>query len=166
MAIADAKERKIGRELVEWLYLGLRTGIRKGVAEYQALKVADPTEAVTQLKRAMDLPHRVRARIDHFISQQDGKGGPNAGINRLNAALNSFGAGKSGPNRVSMSDIDADIVVLENQMAALKVQAPDPYGNAAMTWDDLATALEATIENEIDDWRFEIPPGYTDIWGE
>src|SRR3972149_11969281 len=67
MALNDIILKKVGRELREWLYLGIRTGMRRGVDEYNILKTVDSISAVAAIERAIDLPRRVRARINEAI---------------------------------------------------------------------------------------------------
>ena len=64
MAIADGKKKKIGRELVEWIHLGIEIGARQSVVEYHRYKVSNPVEAEGHLLRAVSMPVRARARIN------------------------------------------------------------------------------------------------------
>ena len=166
MAIADAKQRKIGHELVEWIYLGVRTGARRSVAEYRNLLANRPDDALNQLKRAIDLPNRARARIDEWVRAYDLVNGAGSGQTFLGDCLSSFGAGKNAATRVSLSDINSELTTLENWAAVRVAAAPAPYGDGSKTWDDIATEVENQVEWEAKDWVFVLPAGYTDVWGE
>lgn len=148
MAIADAVKKKIGREAVEWIYLGIRTGARRAVNEYRSLMAQGRTEEATnQIKRAVDMPHRARARIDYAIANY---GGP-----ALNEALTLAGT-------VTWSEINAELTILENYAQGLV----DHVNIDGWTWDQVADNIEANVEHEADRWVFPIPPGYLDVWGE
>lgn len=151
MPIANIIKRKVGRELREWLVLGIRTGMRRGVAEYRQLIVmGQPLRAEQAIKRAIDLPHRARSRIDHAIT-----------VYGQNAVVSAFTDGVD----VTVAELNAELAALEAYAQLLVDRRnTDPTGTGA--WDALATDIETNVELESERWTFQIPPGYVDIWGE
>ena len=147
MAISNILKEKIGRELRDWIFLGIRTGARRAVNDYRSLLANGRTQdAENSIKRAIDLPHRARARINYFISQYNQQ--------FLGECLNLAGD-------ATLSELDTELQILENYAQTLV----DRRGQGE-SWDDLAGDIEANIENESTKWVFPFPPGYTDIWGE
>lgn len=159
MAIADAKKRMIGRQLVDWIYLGIRTGARRSVAEYRARKVADEDAAIQTLKRAVDMPHRARIRITEWITTYNAANGAGTGQTFIGQCLALSGG-------VTLAEINAEVTTMENFCATLVAAAPAPYGNGSMTWDQIAASIEANVPHEANDWVFPLPAGYLDVWGE
>jgi len=147
MAMSNILKKKIGREVREWIMLGIRTGARRSVADYRVLMVQGrTTEAENQIKRAIDMPHRARARINHFISLY--------GQPLLVECLALEGD-------VTVAELNAELTDLENYCQGLVDRR-----NGGESWDDLATDIESHVEHEALKWVFPFPPGYTDIWGE
>lgn len=160
MAIADAKKRKVGQQLVEWIYLGIRTGARRSVGEYRKrLATGDSTGAIAHLKRAVDLPHRARTRVETRIASYNAENGAGAAETYLQECLALFGA-------VTLSDLNTELTALESYAATLVAAAPAPYGDGSMTWEQIASDIEANVRDESPDWIFPLPEQYTDIWGE
>ncbi len=147
MAISNIIKEKIGKELREWIFLGIRTGARRAVTDYRSLLANGRTqEAENTIKRAIDLPHRARARINYFISQYSQQ-----------FLVECMGlAGDA-----TLAELNTELQVLENYAQNLV----DRRGQGE-SWNDLADDVEANIENESVKWAFPFPPGYTDIWGE
>lgn len=147
MAIADIVKKKIGRELREWIFLGIRTGARRGVENYRSLIVIGrDTEAVLAIKRAIDLPHRVRERIDYFIDQYS--------QSFLFECMAFEGT-------TTLAELNSELQILENYAQNLVNRQ-----GGGESWDDLASDIETNIEKESTKWIFPLPPGYTDIWDE
>jgi hypothetical protein len=147
MAISDVLKKKIGKELREWLFLGVRTGARRGVNNYrQLVATGRMVEAELAIKRVIDLPHRTRARIDHFISLY--------GQPLLAECMALEGT-------TTLGELNVELTALENYAQNLVDRR-----NGGESWDDLATDIEGNVENESIKWLFPFPPGYTDIWGE
>lgn len=165
MALSDAVNRKTAWELIDWLYLGIRTGSRKSVEVYrEAMAEAatlpagaerDEVEAqgIAHLRRAVDMPRRTRARIEYALSQLPGT--RQQQIQALNDILALADPG------VTVADLDAELTALENYCQGLV----DDFGAGAKGYDDIATDIEAQVEHEALRWRFPLPPGYVDIWG-
>ena len=151
--ISDAKKRKIGRELVDWIYLGIRTGARRSAQIYQQEKISNPTQAIAHIKRAVDMPNRARARINEWISVYDAENGIGTGQIFLGECLTLAGS-------VTLGEINAELTALE-------AQAQTVVDNVAggWTWDQVASAIE-NQEWEAKDWAFPLPQGYVDVWGE
>lgn len=147
MAINEILKKKIGRELREWIYLGIRTGMRRAVADYRAKKAGMPDEAALAIKRAIDLPRRARARIDEAISRY--------GQQQVVDVLTENGT-------VTIAELNAELTGLESYAQGLY----DRRINDSESWDSLAADIEANVELESEKWVFPIPAGYTDIWGE
>ncbi len=147
MAISNIIKEKIGKELREWIFLGIRTGVRRSVGDYRSLLASGRTqEAEFALKRAIDMPNRARARINYFISQY--------GQQFLVECMGLAGD-------VTLVELNTELQILENYAQNLV----DRRGQGD-SWDDLAGDIEVKIENESDKWVFPFPPSYTDIWGE
>jgi len=166
MPIVDAKKRRIGRELVDWIHLGIRTGARHSVAQYRAekersvqaladsnpsLAAASLTRAINQLTRAVNMPRRARERINEWIRVYDLENGAGSGQTFIVECLALAGS-------VTLGDINSDLTTLENQTANLI--ATNAGGG---TLDEMATAIENALDNEAKEWQFPIPEGYTDI---
>jgi hypothetical protein len=147
VAISNILKKKIGREIREWVMLGIRTGARRGVEQYRIEKARGNTEqAINLLKRAVDMPHRARARINHFIQLY--------GQPFLAECLTLEGD-------VTVAELNAELTTLENYCQRLVDRR-----NAGESWDSIAADIETNIENESIRWAFPFPPGYTDAWGE
>lgn len=145
MAIDSIIKKRIGRELREHLLLGIRTGARRGVEQYQRLKESEPDEALRQLKRAIDLPNRARARINEFIRLY---GQP------LLVECIAMSDG------LTIIELNAELTALENYCKGLYDRRQLGEG-----WDSIAADIEANVEDESLKWIFPFPEGYTDIWG-
>lgn len=147
MAISDVIKKKIGRELREWIFLGVRTGARQRVVHarrYWAL--GDTEQAITHMKIAVDTPHRIRAKIDTFIAAH--------GISLLQEAVALNGD-------VTLAEIDAELTTLENYAQGL-VDAK----NGGATWEEIAINIETSIELEARKWIFPLPENYVSVWSE
>ncbi len=151
--IEDAKKRKIGRELVDWIYLGIRTGARRGVEAYQSQKATDFAGAEEQLKRAANIPLRARARINYARDRYEA-------INGVGTFNTFIGECLALAGSVTLADLNADLTTLENY--ANNLIAEKQAG--AMTLDQVADDIVANMEKESDDWVFPFPSGYTDQW--
>ena len=152
MAIADAKKRRIGRELVDWIHLGIRTGARRSVANYRQLKTnGQQDEAIEQITRAVNMPRRARERINEWIRVYDLANGSGAAQIFINECLALAGS-------VTLGEINSHLTTLETQADNL-ISANGSGG----TLDEMATALENALENEASLWRFPFPDGYIDI---
>lgn len=150
----------IGRQLVDWIYLGVRTGARRSVAEYQARKAADEAAAIQALKRAVDMPHRARIRITKWITDYNAQNGAGTAQTFLAQCLSLSSGG------VTLAEINAEVASMEAYADTLVAAAPAPHGNGSMTWDQIAASIESTVPNEANDWVFPLPSGYLDVWGE
>ena len=154
MAITDVRKRKIGNELIDWVYLGIRTGARRACVEYrQQVANGNTAAGILALKRGVDLPHRARVRITDAITRF---GGAAVAVPFLNECLVLTGTG------VTVSALDSELTILENYAQGL-VTKKNVQGQ---TWDQLASDIEAAVAYEGMDWLFPIPVGYVDIWGE
>lgn len=150
MAVSNIIKKRIGRELLEWVHLGIRTGMRKGVADYRRL-VADGrvVDAVYAIKRAVDLPHRARARINEAIAKYTQA----TLVECIGLAL---------PSGVTLAEINADLTTQETYAQGLVThRLVDGW-----TWDQIATDIETNVELEEVRWQFPFPAGYLDVWGE
>ena len=144
MAIDNVIKKKIGRELREWIFLGIRTGMRRGVAEYRQ----DTVNNLNAIKRAIDLPHRARARIDEAIR-----------VYGQQAIVDALASNNSGD--VTIAEMNAELTILEAYAQDLVDRQ-----TGGEDWDSLAIDIETNIELELMRWRFETPSGYKDIWSE
>lgn len=152
MAITDAKKRRIGRELVDWIYLGIRTGARRSVAVYRAEKLAgNQAQAIEHITRAVNMPRRARERLNEWLRVYDLANGEGTGQTFLGECLTLAGS-------VTLGNINGDLTTLENQTANLIAN-----NAAGGTLDEMATAIENALDNEADQWKFPFPDGYTDI---
>jgi len=152
MPIADAKKRRIGRELVDWIHLGIRTGARRSVEAYRIEKAAgNQAEAIDHITRAVNMPRRARERITEWIRVYDLENGAGAGQTFIGECLTLAGS-------VTLANINGDLTTLENQ--ADNLIATNTSGG---TLDAMATSLENALEDESLIWRFPFPDGYADI---
>jgi len=152
MAIQDAKKRRIGRELVDWIHLGIRTGARRAVANYRQEKAnGNQAQAIEQITRAVNMPRRARERINETIRLYELKNGANTANPFLISCLALAGS-------VTLGEINSDLTTLENQTANLIAN-----NAAGGTLDEMATAIENALDNEANEWQFPFPDGYTDV---
>lgn len=152
MAIADAKRKKIGRELVEWIYLGIRAGARDSVAQYNQLAATNPLLAEQHLLRAVNMPVRARARINEARRVYE----LTNGVNTFNAFI---GSCLSLAGTVTLAELNAELTSLEAQTAAWKTQHAQGATNAA-----IAASILSTWADDRSDWQFRIPTDYADTW--
>ena len=152
MPIADAKKRRIGRELTDWIYLGIRTGARRSTLEYQTLKQDDPINAKAVLERAVNMPRRARTRINEWITTWDGIHGTGEGVVFLADCLSLAGT-------ITIAEINAELTTLEAQAQTII----DHNLLDGWTLDQIATAIENALEWEAKDWIFPLPESYSDI---
>src|SRR4030042_4419014 len=138
MAISEILLKKIGREIREWIYLGIRTGMRRGVMEYRSSLATYPDQAILALKRAVDLPRRARIRIETAIAKY--------GLTKLQQALALDGT-------VTVTELNAALTTLETYAQGLY----NHVINDAWTWDQVASDIEANVYFEIDEWMFPLP---------
>ncbi len=146
MAIGNIIKKKIGRELREWVYLGIKTGARRGVEAYEAQKVTNLPAAILQLKRAIDMAHRARARINYAISIH--------GLPLITEVVAFDGT-------TTISELNSALTTMENYFEGLVVRQ-----QGGESWDSLAADIASQVEKESDKWTFPFPPNYTDIWSE
>jgi hypothetical protein len=152
MAIADARKRKIGNELVDWLYLGIRSGARSSVAEYERLKASDLALATEHLKRAVNMPLRARARLtetSRLYELENGAGTFNAFISECLTLAGS----------VTIAQLNTELTTLENYANDLLAQK-----TAGATLDAIAADITAALRDEAKDWAFPLPANYADQW--
>ena len=147
MAISNILMKKIAKELREWIYLGIRTGARRSVQNYRTLLVnGRDAEAILEIKRAIDMPHRARGRINYFITLY--------GQPFLVSCMTLEGT-------ETLGELNTELTALETYAQGLVDRK-----NLGETWDLLATDLESHLEDESIKWVFPFPPEYTDVWGE
>ena len=147
MAIGNIVKRKIGEQVRDWVYLGIRTGARFSIEQAELMMEQGKTEeAILQIKRAVDMPNRARARIDYFISQY--------GQPLLIECLTLAGD-------CTIAELNAELTTLENYAGNLVTRK-----NAGESWTDIAQDIKTNVEKESLKWVFPFPPGYTDVWGE
>ena len=68
MAIDNFVKRKIGEQIANWVYLGIKTGARRYAEMYEQQKATNLDEGIKNLKYAINKPHETRQRINQFIS--------------------------------------------------------------------------------------------------
>jgi hypothetical protein len=152
MPIADAKKKMIGRQLVEWLYLGIRSGARASVDDYQRFKVKNPALADEYLKRAVNMPLRARARLVEASRLYELENGIGTFNTFLASCLALAGT-------VTLSELNTDLTTLENYANALIARK---QGGEAL--DSIAADVTANLRDELKDWQFPFPAGYVDQW--
>lgn len=152
MAIEHAKRKRIGTELIEWIYLGIRTGARVAVAEYHSLKVSNPGLAEAHLRYAATLPVRARARINEARRLYEIR----FGVNTFNTFI---GNCLSLAGTVTLAELNAELTLLENGTATLRAMHA-----GGSTLDEIAAWIETNWEYERQDWLFPIPATYVDSW--
>lgn len=158
MAVEDIVKKKIGRELQEWVYLGVRTGMRRAVDDYRKLVTLGDTEQAEQvMKRCLNLPHRARLRIQSFIDNfaTNYPDETQTGVQYIAdcLALNST---------VTIGELNTAL----NSMEAICITWRDQILAETRTWDQIATIIENNVEHEASRWMFIIPSGELDIWGD
>lgn len=151
MPIADARKRKIGSTLVEWIYLGVRSGARQSVAEYRRYAVSNPTLALEHLRRAVNMPRRMRERINFFRTSHGLTQG------QFNAQM---GECLTLAGTVTLAELNTELTSLESDGMALIVA----HQNTTMTNDQIADWIDANWSDDVAEWVFPFPPGYVDLW--
>lgn len=151
MPINNVKKRKIGEQLSDWVYLGIRTGARRLTEQYRQTVATDPVTAKEYLSAAVNKPRRARDRINEWIATYDAVNGAGSAVIFLGECLTLFGV-------VTLAEIDAELTVLEAQAQTL-------FDNNAGGWtlDQVATSIETNMEWEAKDWVFPNSVGYADI---
>ena len=152
MAIGDAKKQKIGSELIEWILLGIRTGARQSVIEYQRIKVIDPVQALEHLKRAVNMPLRARARINEARRLYELENGAGT-FNTFIASCLAF------HGTVTLAELNAELTTLETYANNLILRK-----TGGESLDSIAADIESNVRHEIKDWQFPFPAGYVDAW--
>lgn len=157
MAVEDILKKKIGRELQEWVYLGVRTGMRRAIIQYRSINPTNPIQADQIMRRCLDLPHRARIRIQNFIDD---------------FATNYPDEILTGPQYIAeclllngtttVSELNTELTTMEGYCETWR----DHILAATRTWDEIATTIENNLENESIRWLFQIPSGELDIWGD
>jgi hypothetical protein len=147
MAISNMRKRKIAKELQEWIMLGIRAGMRSGAQIYLKNKDINLDNAVLQIKRAIDLPRRARARIDYAILTYT--------QSRIVDCINYLGD-------MTAAEMNAELTSLQNYAMALYNRRV----NNSESWDSLANDILTNMTNEQNEWTFPLPEDYKDIWGE
>jgi HD-like signal output (HDOD) protein len=151
MSIEDAKKRMIGRQLVDWIFLGVETGARKSVEEYRKNISSNPEIAKEYLTRAVNMPRRARLRIETWISEYDTQNESGSAETYLNECLHCCGS-------VTLSDIMTELQELEAKTQAII----DSNANGA-TLDEIATAIEQNLSWTAKEWEFLFPFNYKDL---
>ena len=152
MAIADAKRKKIGRELIEWVYLGIRAGARHSVTEYHKYKATDPVLAEAHLLRAVNMPLRARVRVNEARRLYELR----FGANTFNAFVTSC---LSLAGTVTLAELNTALTTLENNTATLKAMKAGGSTN-----NEIAAWIETNWDDEVQEWVFPFPAGYVDSW--
>ena len=153
MPIADAKRRRIGVELIDWVYLGIRTGARQSVEEYERYKTTQPALAEEHLKRACNMPMRARARINEARRLYEIENGANTFNTFISGCLSLSGT-------VTLAELNAELTTLENYANNLIAQKIA----GTMTLDQVASDIRANVRLEAMDWAFPFPTNYVDSW--
>lgn len=147
MAVSEIIKRKIGRDLAEGIYLGVKAGVRWDVSDYRRL-TADGNTVIAEMaiKRAIDRPHMARARVTEFIQVH--------GSAFLIECLNKAGD-------CTAAELNTALNNMETYVQELVVRR-----NTGETWDSIATDIETKIENDFVKSYFPVPSGYVSIWGD
>lgn len=153
MAISDAKKRRIGNELIDWIYLGIRTGARHRVAEYRKIAGTDPIRAEEILKAAVNMPNRARARINEARRLYEVRFGTGTFNAFIASCLSLVG-------NITIAEVNTALTALEAESNALITA----HKNSTMTLLQIADWIDANWENESLDWTFPFPVGYKDNW--
>lgn len=157
MAASDVLKKKIGRELREWIYLGVRTGMRRCRTEYRAIVATDPDRAILIMRRCLDLPRRARLRIldfiNNFATRYPSEGVTGTEYLRQCLLLN---------NSATISELNTELTTMENGCITLR----NHIIAGTRTWAQVVTIVENNTEDESIRWIFKIPTGELDIWGD
>lgn len=153
MAIADAVKRKIGRELVEWIYLGVKAGARRSVSEYERLKATDTATAMAHLRRAVNMPTRARVRIDAARDRYEARNGAGAFPAFARSCLQLAGT-------ITLTDLNSALADLEAEAAGWKAG----FRAGTLSADEVAAQISAAWPDDSSEWTFPIPSSYDDQW--
>lgn len=111
------------------------------------------------MKQALDIPHLVKAQIQHWQSTYDATHGAGAAVTFLTECLAAAGSTKT------LGQINAEVAALESQAQTVVNNV-----NGGWTFDQAADAVEAAISldsnAEFHLRRLPIPPGYITVWGD
>jgi hypothetical protein len=153
MPISDAKKARIGAELINWLYLGIRAGARASVKEYRAYTArGDSAQAIEHLKRAVNMPRRMRERLN-YDRQQRG-----LTVGQYTTAI--AGCLTLAGSTITFAELNAELTTLEAQGAQLIADKTA----GTKTLDQVADWIEANWQDEVTEWVFPFDPAYTDNW--
>lgn len=97
------------------------------------------------IKRAIDMPHRTRERINYAISVY--------GQPELEACLLEAGT-------TTIAELNSELTTMEEYATGLY----DRRTVNVESWDSLADDILTNVQDEVIRWTFPFPPDYTDIW--
>jgi hypothetical protein len=153
MAIDDIKKSKIGQELQNWVYLGVRAGMLMQAKAYILhTRNGESEQAEICIKHAVDIPTQARARIDASISQM--------GRDYIVECIASYNVSSIDDAAAHLDDILSDIDGLIKYSAGLVDRRI-----GGESWDNLATDILTNVPNEVREWTF-IEPKRQSVWGD
>lgn len=151
MPITDVKKRKIGRELTDWIYLGVCTGARRSTEIYRDELATRPAYAKEHLTRAVNMPRRARDRITTWMADYDAKNGSGTGQAFLVECLTLAGTATLGELNAALANYeDIAQAIINNNIGG-------------DTLDQVATAIETQCPHDAKDWVFPLSGSYSDI---
>lgn len=153
MAIQSAKKRRIGNELIDWIYLGIRAGARDFVRQYEAAKATRPVDAEKYLREAVNMPLLARARINEARRVYELKNGVGTFNTQVASCLVLTGSG------ITLAEINTELTTMESEVATIKAARA-----GGSTLDQIAALVLATWEDERADWTFRVPDDYVALW--
>lgn len=167
MAVEAGNKYEFGKFLAVGFEEVIRRQAFDSVQHYFSTKDTNPTQAISDLKRAIDLPHRLRSRFDLWVAQYNTANGAGSATTFMQDCLARFNQGKTGDNVTNLAAVNSRLTAMETWAANVVVQSPAPYGNGTLTWDQVATNLRSQIDYIPTIMsRLPFPEGYVDIWGE
>ncbi len=148
--------KRWGKELVDWVYIGMREGMILNAKRYSAIKAqivskggTDFTEALKFLKAAISKPKETKERLQQAVTTYSKA--------EVDAAVRSYTG-----NTVTIDDLIADISECLSYAATLVTA----YKTGAKTPDELALMIQTDVVSVSEKMTVPLPANYTDAFGE
>jgi hypothetical protein len=168
MAIDKGNKLEFGHFLAVGFQQIIRQNAADAVNSYNTLRTeGQDTAAVNTLKRALDMPNRLRARFGAWQSQYNSRNGAGSANVLAAECIGLFNQGKAAADQTTLGEVNTKLANMENWAAQIVTQSPPPYGDGSLTWDDIAGQLHLQVDYVPTIMsRLPFPTDYVDIWGE
>ncbi len=139
-------KKQVGLE-IERLFLSICAGMLQSAYDYERAKEKNEAVAIDQIKRAVDMPNRVKHRLVEFAT--------NYTTDYLDECLVIAGG------TITYSE-------LQIELSNMKSYANDLVDakQGGQTWGQISETIRSQVEDESLKYIVPFPKNYIDIWGE